>query len=234
MPNRESRGYHRRHANPNGLLRLDHPIIAADQMSYAPPNDNTGEPAQRKPGRPRDLRTDDAIIAATLHLCAAQGVTGLSLDAVAAEAGCSKATIYRRWASKEELVAHALSRGPVPIKDFDTGSAIRDIELYVKELISRLPRGRADVIPHLVESGSVNASVRASLNEYNARREEPIRRILQRGVTRGELSPDVDCDAVIDVVLGPVMYRHLFSDRPMDSAFVEGFLHLVLSAVRRA
>lgn len=200
--------------------------------NHAPASSSAGEHAPRRPGRPRDARTDEAIVAATLHQCAAHGVTGLSIDAVAAEAGCSKATIYRRWASKEELVAHALSLGPVPIEDYDTGSTIADIERYVTELVHRLPRGRADVIPHLVEAQSANAAVRTSLDEYNARREDPLRRILQRGITRGELSPDLDCDTLIDVVLGPVMNRHLFSNRSMDESFVKEFLELVLSKAR--
>ena len=65
------------------------------------------EVAPRAPGRPRDARADSAILDATLRLVGSVGLGGLSMDAVAATAGVSKATIYRRWASKEALVLDA-------------------------------------------------------------------------------------------------------------------------------
>ena len=202
-------------------------------MSLAHAEDTAGEqPIQRKPGRPRGERTDEAIIAATLRLGAARGLVGLSLEAVAAEVGCSKTTIYRRWASKEELVAHALSVGQSLVEDVDTGSTFGDLEHHVTELIDRLVQGRADVIPDLVQARADNSSVRSSLNDYNSRREEPLRRILERGIARGELSPGTDPEALIELVLGPVLYRHLFSARPMDSDFVSELLERVLATMR--
>ena len=72
----------------------------------------TGEPAGwqgRRPGRPREQRADRAIIDATLELFADEGYYSLSMEAVAVKAGVSKATIYRRWAGKRELVIDALA-----------------------------------------------------------------------------------------------------------------------------
>ena len=63
----------------------------------------------RRPGRPRDERADRAIIDATLELFAADGYSALSVEAVAVKAEVSKATIYRRWPGKRELVLDALA-----------------------------------------------------------------------------------------------------------------------------
>ena len=63
----------------------------------------------RRPGRPREQRADRAIVAATLEIFAEDGYHGLSMEAVAARAGVSKATIYRRWPGKRDLVFDALA-----------------------------------------------------------------------------------------------------------------------------
>ena len=91
------------------------------------------ETAARKPGRPRDARADRAILEATLELASEQGL-GLSMDAVAARAGVSKATIYRRWASKEALVLDAWRElvGPMPVPD--TGSVRGDLRAIFTQL----------------------------------------------------------------------------------------------------
>ena len=65
--------------------------------------------AKRRPGRPREQRADRAIIDATLEIFADEGYHALSVEAVAARAEVSKATIYRRWPGKRELVIDALA-----------------------------------------------------------------------------------------------------------------------------
>ena len=62
----------------------------------------------RRPGRPRSARADAAIVAATLDLLFHQGFAGLSIEEVAKQAGISKATIYRRFPSKVDLVISSL------------------------------------------------------------------------------------------------------------------------------
>src|SRR6266542_1733281 len=70
----------------------------------------------RRPGRPRSEQAEQAIIEATLDLFAEQGFEGVCVEAVAARAGVGKATIYRRWPNKEELIIDAVAsmKGPVP------------------------------------------------------------------------------------------------------------------------
>src|SRR5437764_14075432 len=79
--------------------------------------------AARPPGRPRSERADKAIVDATLDLLAEEGgVTGVSIEAVAARAGVGKTTIYRRWPNKEALIIDALAalKEPFPVPRGDS------------------------------------------------------------------------------------------------------------------
>ena len=77
------------------------------------------------------------MLAATLELAGEVGVSKMSMDDVAERAKVSKATIYRRWSSKEQLVLDALRSAMSPLDDVDTGSLRGDLELYLSELAQR-------------------------------------------------------------------------------------------------
>ena len=93
----------------------------------------TGPTAYRRPGRPRSEQAEQAIIEATLDLFAEKGFEGVCVELVAARAGVGKATIYRRWANKEELLLAALSSMKSPIPE-PTGS-VRDDLLAMVEVM---------------------------------------------------------------------------------------------------
>ena len=183
----------------------------------------------RRPGRPRDARADEAIIAATLQLLGQGGIAGVSIEAVATTAGVGKATIYRRWPSKEALVLHAMLLGgehpPAP----DTGSLRGDLEAYLLDLVDRIQAFRPqDVLPHLVGAASYDPAVRSALTEYTRARQAPMRTVLQRAGERGDLPPGTDPDVFIDAVLGAINYRRLMTDATVDAAFVGILLDTLL------
>src|ERR1700747_1577984 len=94
------------------------PVIL-DQGSKGPGTDAEADPAGtvRRPGRARRGQAEQAIIEATLDLFAEQGFEGVCVEAVAARAGVGKATIYRRWPNKEELLLAALSSMKSPFSE---------------------------------------------------------------------------------------------------------------------
>ena len=186
----------------------------------------------RKPGRPRDPQTDATLVAAVFDHLVAYGVPGLSMDAVAAAAGCAKATIYRRWASKEELVADALRAGLIVIPSDDTGSFRGDLDAYVKAIGHRFRTGRIDVVPHLAHVGTTNPNVRELLSEYNKGREASLFDVIERARTRGEVTTGISNEALIDLILGPITYRSMFSARPLDSGFTCELVDAVVCAAR--
>lgn len=183
-------------------------------------------------GRPRSVGVDEALLAATLELTGEFGINGMSMDDLAQRVGVSKATIYRRWPSKEALVLDALRHAMRPFDHVDTGSLRGDLVEFLHELGDRMSNGRtADVLPHLLGVAVHDPALRGSLDEYVRYRRQPLRVILERGVARGELPAPSDVDVLIDALIGPFAYRRLFSRDPLDGVFVDRLLQIVLPGV---
>ena len=134
-------------------------------------------------GRPRAEGLDEALLDVTLELAGEVGIDGMSMDDLAQRAGVSKATIYRRWPSKERLVLDALNHAMRPFDLIDTGSLRSDLEDYLGELARRMTEGRAsDVLPDLIAASVRDANLRTSLDEYIRHRRQPLQTILGRGL----------------------------------------------------
>ncbi|MET0326084.1 MAG: TetR/AcrR family transcriptional regulator [Ilumatobacteraceae bacterium] len=199
------------------------PIVA---VGSAPP-DPSGVGVKR--GRPRRADADDAILTAALELLADAGVAGLSMDVLAQRAGVGKATIYRRWASKEALILDALRTSNAPIPVPDEGNVHDDLIAYTDAVVERFGPDRAsDVLPHLIEASCYDDQLRSSLDDYLRGRQTTIRLILQRGIERGELGGDTDVDLVVDLILGPFFYRHLLTGAPLDRDFAHRLVEIAL------
>lgn len=166
----------------------------------------------RGPGRPRDARADQAIIDATLELLADVGVADLSIEAVAARAGVGKATVYRRWPSKNALIVDALEQLTDVKPPVLSGTSLRDDLITILESIRRRHTTTrvGQIFPRVI--GEVrNQSELMAL--YQRRVVEPrrarLRELLAEAVERGELSSDIDLDVATDLIVGPLMYRLL-------------------------
>ena len=156
------------------------------------------------------------------------------MDVLAARAGVSKTTIYRRWPSKEALVLHALSTSIRPFDDVNTGSLHEDLDLYLGELVQRFKPGPAnDILPHLIETATLDSSVRSALDEFVKIRRFPLRTILERAKDRGELDNSADTHLLIESIIGSITYRRLLTREPVDTEFMERLLALVLPSLKR-
>lgn len=183
-------------------------------------------------GRPRAEGLDEALLDVTLDLAGEVGIHGMSMDDLAQRAGVSKATIYRRWPSKERLVLEALNHAMRPFDLIDTGTLRNDLDAYLVELARRMSEGKAsDVLPDLIAASVRDPNLRSSLDEYIRYRRQPLQTILGRGTQRGELAADTDVEVLIDALIGPFVYRRLLSHDPLDDDFVERLLQTVLPAV---
>jgi AcrR family transcriptional regulator len=162
--------------------------------------------APRPRGRPRDRRIDEAVRRATLDLLDERGYGGVSVEAVAARGGVGKGAIYRRFASKPELVfahaIHGLELGPPP----DTGSLRADLAALLRGILDTLaaPAAAAAVPGLLADLGrdpELATHFQATFIEQERAR---VSAVLERAVRRGELARRPDAALVHACLLGPV------------------------------
>jgi AcrR family transcriptional regulator len=153
----------------------------------------------------------------------------MSMDDVAERAKVSKATIYRRWTSKEALVLDALQSAISVLDETDTGTLRGDLTAYLGQLVERVRNGRLrDVLPHLIEVACHDEALRSSLDQYVDSRRVPMLRILDRAAERGELPAGIDVEVLVDALIAPFFYRRLLRNKVVDANFVDQLLALVL------
>lgn len=171
------------------------------------------EAATRRPGRPRSAEADAAIVRATLELLLEDGYRSLTMEQVRARAGIGKATLYRRYASKQELVRDAIRHLNQPLARPDTGSVREDVLEVARSVIAGAERVQfASFAPRLLAESAGDPEMHAIFYEnLVAPRRAVLAEVLRRGVARGELRADLDVELAIDVFSGPWVYRLLIS-----------------------
>lgn len=182
-------------------------------------------------GRPRDPGVDEAIVAAATVLFARDGIASTSMEGVAAEAGVSKASLYRRFVSKEELVGGvvaqvAAARPVVPDTgrfDGDLRAAVRMLRDVADDAVLR--QLVAELLATTVHRGSLARMVEPFLRARRA----SIGAVFDRASRRGELTGAVDREVVVDVVIGAVLAR-LLSGADVDDRFEEDLVAIVFAA----
>ena len=178
-------------------------------------------PAPR--GRPRSDRIHRAILDATRDLLIENGFTRLRLEAVAARAGVGKATIYRRWPSKEALALDLLLELAAPhLSVDDTGHTRDELRAVVLNAIRGLTETSfGPVMRALMSQIAGNPAIGDPFREtVVAARREQVVQVIERGIDRGDLQPDTDPAVATELLVGPVYFRLVFGGR-LDPAFAE-------------
>jgi len=165
------------------------------------------EREHRRPGRPRSEQADQAIMTAALELFAESGPAGLCIEQVAARAGVGKATIYRRWPGKEDMLLDGLAvlASPLPKPQ---GKSVRADLIALLDAVCREaadPR-RARLVALLQGEGVQYPRLKARYLDTVVRpRREAMRAVLRRGVATGELRENTDIDAAMYLLNGAVV-----------------------------
>jgi AcrR family transcriptional regulator len=180
----------------------------------------TTDTAVRRPGRPRSERAERAILDAAIEAIAERGIDGVHCEDVAARAGVGKATLYRRYPGKEDLLAaFAAIKGPLPQP---AGDSVRE------DLISLLTRLAADADdPRYAQQYALLHGAGERYPRLVARYKEEIveprrdlfRAVLRRGIDSGELRPDVDVEVAMLLLTGGVMARGKHDPTPAEPGF---------------
>jgi AcrR family transcriptional regulator len=190
-----------------------------------------GTARERPIGRPRDSRTDRAIVEATLDLIAEHGIHEFRTEDVATRAGVGKGAIYRRYRSKDMLVAAAVAalvREEIALPD--TGSTRGDLLVLMREAVTlyRGPLARR-LMPDLIGAMARKPELAGAVRDgFLAGRRAALSEVLRRGVERGELRPDLDLELALDVLGGPLFYRLLVTGGPLDDHLAESVAELIL------
>lgn len=192
-----------------------------------------GNSEKRAPGRPRSEESRQAILRSTLKLLTETGFPQLSIEAIAADADVSKATVYRWWPTKAALVADAFSASADQELRFpDTGSVQKDIRLQMRQVIRVFRSQRGKVVAALLGGGQSDPELIAAFRErflYPRRRQAY--QTLQRGVDRGELPSGIDMNLILDTLYGPIYMRFLIRHDELSESFADALCGLVLRGV---
>jgi AcrR family transcriptional regulator len=161
-------------------------------------------PAPRPPGRPRSSHADAAIVNAVLSLLAeGTSVEALTMEAVAARAGVGKATIYRRFADKDELVLAAVE-AVKPAPPEPVGESVRDDLIAIAAHFNRVRDGIAgQIMPCMVPELQRPGRLRDLYMKLVEDRREITRSVLRRGIATGELRPDTEIELAAALLAAP-------------------------------
>jgi len=161
------------------------------------------------PGRPRDAALDATILRAAMELLGESGIQSVTMDAVARRAGAGKASLYRRWKSKDELLADALTlHSPVDV-EVDTGTLRDDlVKVYAHYyglgdhvMQAAVQEMLGNVRQHMAWTEKV------APERLTARRAK-VRALVDRAIARGEIAAPSDMDLLLDLVPAMILYRY--------------------------
>lgn len=193
---------------------------------------DTQAPATRL-GRKRDHTRDPEILDAALDVLAEVGYDRMTMDMVAARAKAGKATVYRRWPSKADLVIEAVAcmkkADTDPAKLPDTGTLRGDLIAMMKPHTIVDAEKKLQVMAGLVSMLAQNPEFTDAVNEAIVEPRASINRLfLQRAVDRGEIPADVDIEQLAMLAPSMAAYRTLVLRKPVDRAFLLGVLDDIL------
>lgn len=191
-----------------------------------------GGPSDERPhgGRPLDASRDEVLRRAALELVAEIGYDRLTIDAVAARARAGKATVYRRWASKAELVADAFVCDAFKgIEAPDTGSLRSDLLALSEHMWLRSgPVPRATVMAGMMSALLANPELRDAFQAAARPPESVVSVVIRRGVDRGEIPTPEDLETIGLVMPSMCMFHLVKKGSAPDRPFFESVIDRVI------
>lgn len=193
----------------------------------------TPNSATPKAGRPRSQVAHGAILTATIALIRDVGYDAVTMEGIAIAAGVGKMTLYRRWSSKELLVAEAIALITSAVVNPDTGTFRGDV-MAVMRTTTAMYRDPATgallsgLVAAVARSAPIAAAVRGG---FVATRRESLRLVLERWRERGVLRSDIDVEVLMDMLNGPLFYRFLLRGEPVSEQVVTAVLDMLLRGI---
>jgi AcrR family transcriptional regulator len=167
----------------------------------------------RTGGRPRSARIDDAVLETTLRHLAERGYAGTSINAIAAELGISKPTIYLRWPGKADLAAAAVTRLHVDQPEATSGDVRCDLVNHLRRVHKVLDVVGIGLTGTVLAEQASNPGLIAAFRDRAVRpSRQRARRILQEGIRQGVVRADADLNAAVNMLVGALYAAHMAGD----------------------
>ncbi len=175
-------------------------------------------------------------MAAAAQILAERGLSGMSIEEVAARAGVGKTTIYRRWTSRGTLALDAFLaefQGQQPLPD--TGTLRGDLLAALRAWIRAVTRTSAGpILAGLIAEAQRDPELAVAWRERVVERLRSQHKImLDRAVERGEISAGTDYEVVLDLLFGAAYHRLLHGHQPLTDRFARQVVDLVVAGIER-
>jgi len=191
-----------------------------------------GARAEAPRGRPRSVEADRAIAEAALDVLADQGIAGFSVEAVAHRAGVGKATVYRRFSGRDEVLAAALDylRDDLPTAP-PQGSARERLEMVLESIrIPMMATRSGRIMAQVISASAQHPDFLASFYErVLGPRRRVLLGILREGIDEGWVDSQTDLDVVATLLVGPMIFLKMWHGTPMADTPTAQIVDLALA-----
>lgn len=185
----------------------------------APPTRATVK--QRRPGG-RSLRVWEAVSAATIELLVQKGFDGIAIPEIARQAGVNPTSIYRRWGDREGLLIEVLgSRAEAALAQPDTGTLRADLIAYLTQAAALLETPYGSALLQLGALAMRRPELQPHRLAYWSSRTRHIADLFDRARARGEAPAGLDIERVVELLVGPLYVRLMFTGRAIDARLIE-------------
>lgn len=191
------------------------------------------------PGRPRDPQVDQRVFEAAVDVYSEFGWHGFSIEAVARRAAVGKATIYRRWPNKTDLLIDAVRARVTVVTDTDTGDVRADLLSLTRNILRSYLSDYGRSTMRLTLEAHLVPRLKEHWDDVSSSQILAARSIVRRAIARGELPADTSVTLLLDTLSGAVMMHaqvvpHELRERQAAQAetYAEALVDFVLRAVR--
>ncbi len=185
------------------------------------------EPRRRTGGR--SARVLDAVAQAVLEELSVSGIEDFSIPQVAARAGVSNSSLYRRWPNKAALISFAGSRNSQATIPFpDCGSLRKDLVQALAEVLETFSDPSMRAVIAMAFSISDAPELKQTLDTFWQLRIEQQREMFNRAIARGEIAADADTSEIIERAVGPLYFRYFVTRRPITKKFLQELVDAAL------
>lgn len=203
-------------------MSTDDLVLSPESVSVEPAEGSDFDPVR------------ESILRVTLGLLEENGCLDVTTEAIAASARVSKATIYRYWRSKQQIIVDATRLRFGPIEPPDLGSFEDEVRwILTKRLGDYRQTGTIRLVAGIIGASTADDELRAVFDEWIEYLSRAIRRVVQRGIARKDIDSDVDIFALETLIAG-VVSRAVVMGRSFSDVTIDHIVRLLAAAVRPA